>query len=103
MLSNPDFNIFYNAPAAVFIVAEASQRNVEINCTLAACYFMIAAAGRGLGTCWIHFARFVTDPGLLRELGLPDGHTIVAPIVVGTPKHVPKMLKRREPVILRIG
>jgi nitroreductase len=102
MLGNPDFNIFYNAPSAVFIVAEASRRNVEINCTLAACYLMIAAASRGLGTCWIHFARFVSDRGLLAELGLPDGHTIVAPIIVGTPKRVPSMPRRREPEIVRI-
>jgi len=102
MLSNPDFNIFYNASTAVFIVAEASRRNVEINCALAACYFMIAAAGRGLGTCWIHFARFVTDPSLIQELGLPVGHVIVAPIIVGTPKRVPTMPRRRDPQIVRI-
>lgn len=102
MLRNPGFNIFYNAPVVVFIIGETSQRNMEINCTLAAGYFMLAAASRGLGTCWIHFARFITDRELLEELGLPDGHSIVAPIVVGTPKTIPNAPGRNEPQIVKI-
>jgi len=102
MLSNPEFNIFYNAPSVVFIVGDASRRNMEINCTLAAGYFMLAAAARGLGTCWIHFARFISDHGLLDEIGLPKDHAIVAPIIVGTAKKLPDMPRRHDPDIVKI-
>jgi hypothetical protein len=40
----------------------------------------------------------------LKELGLPQGHHLIAPIVVGYPKDdkIPTMPERREPVILKI-
>ena len=53
ILKNKDFNVFYNAPSVVFIVGPEAVRSLRVDCSLAAAYFMMSAASRGLGTCWV--------------------------------------------------
>lgn len=102
MLENPTYNIFYNAPSVVYILGDERQKNMRINCTLAASYLMMSATNRGLGTCWINFATFIHSSHLISELGIPDGFTIVAPIIMGYPTKVPSIPKRKEPSIIKI-
>lgn len=102
MLQNDSFNIFYNAPCLVLILGESHVKNLLFDCTLAASYFMMSAAAKGLGTCWINFARELTDPALLEQIGVPEDHTIVAPIIIGYPAIEPSPPKRKTATILKI-
>lgn len=101
VLKNPDFNVFYNAPAMVLIAGEKDWRSVYVDCSLAACYFMLAAADRGLGTCWVNLGADIRSPELIEEIGLPTDCVIVAPIILGYPKQIPAQPKR-EAKILKI-
>ena len=69
---------------------------------LLAAYFMFAASSRGLGTCWVALGAEVRDPEVLKEIGLPEGQRIIAPIVLGYPKRIPPMPERRKPNILKV-
>ena len=63
---------------------------------------MLAAASRGLGTCWVNFGTEIHDPEIINELGIPDNCTIVAPIILGYPEIIPGAPKRKEAEILKI-
>ncbi|MFN2237584.1 MAG: nitroreductase family protein [Anaerolineales bacterium] len=102
MLQNESFNIFYNAPCLVLILGKRDVKNLLFDCTLAASYFMMSAAAKGLGTCWINFARELKKPALLEQIGVPANHTIIAPIIVGYPAIVPPPPKRKTIPILKI-
>ena len=102
MLQNDTFNIFYNAPCLVLILGERHVKNLLFDCTLAASYLMMSAAAKGLGTCWVNFARELTNLALLEQIGVPENHTIVAPIIVGYPAIVPPPPKRKTVPILKI-
>jgi nitroreductase len=102
MLQNKSFNIFYNAPCLVLILGERHVKNLLFDCTLAASYFMMSAAAKGLGTCWVNFARELTNPTLLEQIGVPKNHTIVAPIIIGYPAFEPSPPKRKTATILKI-
>jgi nitroreductase len=95
------FNVFYNAPCIVFIAGPRQKQSLYVDCSLAACYFMFSASARDLGTCWIGLGTSIQDPGLLYQIGLPENHKIVAPLIVGYPKSIPDLPERAEPQILK--
>lgn len=101
-LRDERFNVFYNAPCLVLIAGERSVPSLAVDCTLAACYFMLAAAARGLGTCWVGLGSHVTDRETLGSIGVPEGYRIIAPLVLGYPRSIPDPPKREAPKILRI-
>lgn len=101
-LRNEAYNVFYNAPSVVFIVGTAKSATVPMDCSLAASYFMLSAAARGLGTCWVAQGGIIQDPDILAELGVAEKVRIVAPIILGYPKSIPPMVERKEPKILKI-
>ncbi len=79
-----------------------NHRLLDVDCSLFACYFMVAAAERGLGTCWIGLATNVRDAELMREIGIPKDCRIVAPIIIGYPKSIPEPSDRNAPRILKV-
>jgi len=95
MLSNESFNVFYNAPCLVLILGSSDLKNLYVDCALAASYFMMAAASRGLGTCWVNLGAEIHDAEMRAELGIPDHCTIVAPIILGYPARIPPVPKRK--------
>ena len=101
-LRSPEFNVFYNAPCLVFIVGPKQIGSLYVDCSLAACYFMLSASARDLGTCWIGLGTNIQDPELLNLIGMPEDHEIVAPLIVGYPKSIPDLPERFEPQILNI-
>jgi nitroreductase len=101
-LRDPDFNVFYNASCLVYIAAARGVRTLQVDCALAAAYFMFSASARGLGTCWIGLGNHLRDPSLLGEIGLPEDHEIVAPVILGYPKVIPSVPTRQEAKILKI-
>ena len=102
MLRNESLNVFYNAPCLVIILGNENLKNLYVDCSLAAGYFMMAATSRGLGTCWINLGTEIKDPELIDALGIPDHHQIVAPIIVGYPEIIPPIPKRKDPEILKV-
>jgi nitroreductase len=102
ILRDPRFNVFYNAPCVVYICGPSGLGSLEVDCSLAACYFMFAAAARNLGTCWIGLGAHLRNPALLKDLGISADLQIVAPIILGYPKEIPEPPERKEPVILGI-
>ena len=101
MFENPDFNIFYNAGSLIIILAKAEGSHTAEDCCLAAQNLMLTAHSKGLGTCWIGFARFLLNlPDVQEEIGIPSGYTVVAPIIVGYPQGNPPAVPKKAPVIL---
>ena len=82
-LRDKHFNVFYNAPCLVYIGGSERVRSLQVDCALAACYFMFLACERGLGTCWVGFGTSIQDPKVREQVGMPKDYRIVAPIVVG--------------------
>jgi nitroreductase len=100
MLTDPKFHIFYHAPVLVVIAAcEPTDWAVE-DCALAAGNLMLAAYGKGLGTCWIGFAQhWLSTADGKTALGVPSAYIPVAPIVVGHPRRSPAPVPRKTPNI----
>ena len=84
-LNDPDFHIFYHAPALILISAEHGDWAIA-NAALAAENLMLVAHANELGTCWIGLAQdwLGTDDGR-RATGVSEGFLPVAPIIVGHP------------------
>jgi nitroreductase len=101
-LRNEEFNVFYNAPCLVYVIGPQDYRLLDVDCSLFACYLMLAAAARGLGTCWIGLGTNVRNPELMREIGIPEDCRIVAPIIIGHPKSIPEPSARNKPKILKV-
>lgn len=104
-LADPDFNLFYEAPAVILVCAEgpavAGAVAPNEDCCLAAQNLMLAAVPLGLGTCWIGFARpWLGRPEAKRMLGMRQEWAPVAPIAVGYPAEEPKPVGRRPAEIL---
>jgi nitroreductase len=95
ILRNPGFNVFY-------ICGPSGLGSLDVDCALAACYFMFAAAAKNLGTCWIGLGAHLRDSAILKDMGITGDLQIVAPIILGYPKAIPEASERSEPVILGI-
>jgi nitroreductase len=103
-LSDPNFQIFYHAPALILISGTMQRPWVAEDCALAAENLMLAAYGVGLGTCWIGFAQsFLNTSEGKDALGLPNTWVPVAPIIVGHPKSEIAPVSRKEPEIRWVG
>lgn len=101
-LRNKSFNVFYNTPSLVIIAGKKKPRGASVDCALAAAYFMMSASSRGLGTCWVNLGGEIRDPKTLEEIGMTDDLKIIAPMILGYPKAIPPIPKRKETRILKI-
>jgi len=96
-LSNPDFCIFYNAPALVVIYAKSSTDFASGDCCLAAENLMLAACDKGLGTCWIGFSlMYLNLPEVKAEFHVPAEYQVVSALIVGYPTDGPVPPKERN-------
>jgi nitroreductase len=100
-LSNPDFTIYYGAPALVCIYTKSGGGG-KGDCAMAAQNLMLAAHELGLGTCWIGLGQVLFDsPELKRELGVPAGCAAVGQLIVGYPEgELPAPTPRSAPEVL---
>ena len=102
--SNPDFQIFYHAPALIVISAAHGGAWAVEDCALTAQNLMLAACSEGLGSCWIGFAQtWLQTPDGKSALELPDGYLPVAPIIVGRPNTISPAVPRKPAQIHWIG
>ena len=98
LMGDPDFNIFYDAPALLVISAPAHLRWAVEDCTLAAGTAMLMAFNLGLGSCWIGFAEaWLNSPQGLASLSLPADQRVVASLILGYPK-TPAPAVARKPI-----
>lgn len=103
-LSNPEFDIFYHAPALIVISGRAQEPWIVEDCALAAQTLMLAAYAEGLGSCWIGFAQgYLGTPAGKADLGAPAAWLPVAPIIIGRPAVATPAVPRLEPEIRWIG
>jgi len=102
MLRIEGFNVFWDAPSVVYIVGPKSKGSLQVDCALAASYFMLSAASRGLGTCWVALGSCIEDPEIREEIGLPNDYRIVAPIILGYPRVIPEPPPREDSKILKV-
>jgi len=103
-LRDPEFDIFYHAPALIVISSVAADQWAVENCTLAAENLMLAACAEGLGSCWIGFAqRWLATAAGKAVLGVPPAYLPVAPIIVGHPRGAAPPVPRKPPEIRWIG
>jgi nitroreductase len=104
MLGDPDFQIFYHAPALILISAASAGPWIVEDCSLAAENLMLAAYACGLGSCWIGFTQgYLNTPAGKELLGLPAASVPVAPIIVGHPKAKPAPIAHKDPEIRWVG
>ena len=104
LLRDPDFDIFYGAPALIVISSVNEGTWAVENCSLAAQNLMLAACAAGLGSCWIGFAqKWLGTADGKAVLDLPASYLPVAPIIVGHPRSVPAAVPRKEPQIKWVG
>jgi nitroreductase len=99
---NGPFTPFYNAPSLVLITGQKDIRTLPTDCGILTAYFMLSAAARGLGTCFIFQGTLIEDKTIRSDLGIPEDHRIFGSIIIGYPKTIPPMPERKEPVILKI-
>jgi len=96
-LSNPGFNIFYGAPALVLIFGNQNAFTYPNDCSMAALNLMLAAWDRGIGSCWIGFARaYCGTPEFKKELKVPPEYQLVAPVILGYPADPPGQGSRKD-------
>jgi nitroreductase len=102
MLTNEGLNIFYNAPAVIFIYGAPGIITGVEDASAAAGNIMLAACSLGLGTCWIGFANSLNgDKGFMTDNNVPEDHKLLVAMIIGYPKdpgHKPT--PREEPQIL---
>jgi len=101
-LRNEAFNAFYNAPCLIYVIGSKSVRSLDLDTALTVAYLMFSATTRGLGTCWVALGANIRNPGTLKELEIPDGFRIVAPVILGYPAAIPAASERHAPDIVKI-
>jgi nitroreductase len=102
ILSQPDYELFHDAPALVVIYARAEGHHDNVaDCFLAAQNLMLAACDAGLGTCPIGFARpFFGLPDVKEALGVSAAWQPALPLVVGHPAGATPAPGRKPALIL---
>jgi nitroreductase len=101
MLSDPNFNIFYDATTLIVVCGKPLGSYVIADCWLAAQNLMLAAYALGLGTCPIGLAvPALNDSAIKKELNIPSEVTAVVPIIVGVPRGAISAVQRKAPEIL---
>jgi nitroreductase len=98
-LTDPDFHVFYHAPAVILISAVAGDWATE-DAALAAQNLMLAAYAQGLGSCWIGFAqKWLETPEGKEAVQLSSQYQPIAPIIIGHPKGETPFVPRLAPPV----
>ena len=104
LIEEESYSVFHHAPALVLVMAKSAQPQAYEDCCLAAENLMLAARDEGLGTCCIGLARpWFNLRSTKQELGLPEQHDIVVPVVLGHPKAWPESHGRHPAEIHWLG
>jgi nitroreductase len=101
-MSKPEMHLFYGAPVLILLFTSPDVVS-EYDCALAEENMMLAAQSFGIGSCWIGLAIGLgNDAEFLKEVGVPEGHKLIAPLIFGYPaKGSLKAPARNADVILK--
>lgn len=98
---DPDFKVFWDAPAVVIICARSGNPETPFDCCRAGQNLVLAAVSRGLGSCWIGAPLpWLRSTDVARELGLPAGFDAEVAIVIGHADERPAGHPRPRPSIV---
>lgn len=85
-IRDPNYNIFYNAPALVIVYGNRESYWHVYDCSMVAYNLHLLAEEKDLGCCWIGFAHnILSEPAVKRGLGVPEQYELVAPVILGHP------------------
>ena len=97
-LRDPDYNIFYNAPALVIVYGNRESCWHVYDCSMVAYNLHLLAEENGLGCCWIGFAHNILgEPAVKRGLGVPEQYDLVAPVILGHPAQAKSITSNPNP------
>ena len=100
-LDNPDFKMFWDAPALILICARADTPDADWDCCRAGQNLMLSAYARGLGSCWVGSPMtWLASADGAEATGIPEGFKAVAPILVGYPAATPTPRENPRPEIV---
>jgi len=95
--------IFYGAALLILICTPKKEGWRDVNLldsALAAENMFLTAYQEGLGSCFIGFGNFLNqDPKLLSEVGVPEDHELIAPLIFGYPAESPAAKPRSVQVL----
>ncbi len=101
MLSNEEYNIFFNSPVQIFIFSSPRGIAPTEDGSLAAENMMLAAHSMGYGMCFIGFAQGLErDQGFRNDLDIPGDHSYVAALTLGKPAKNTPVKSRKDIDIL---
>ncbi len=101
MVSDPAYNVFYNARTLIVIYGKPLGPFVTADCWLAAENLMLAACTAGLGTCVIGLAvPALNSPEWKQMLEIPEEMTAYTPILLGYPASAPPPSTRNPPKMI---
>jgi nitroreductase len=78
-----------NAPHIIIAHGPEQDPTTRDSCTIAVAYLELAASALKLGACWAGYFKNAAAlwPPLVRELGMPEGNTAFAAVMIGHPKY----------------
>ena len=85
MAKNPEFRMFYGAPAVVVVSGRKDESfPAVVDCSIATQNLVLAAESLGLSSCWIGLAYwyFQTEEAQ-RELEIPEGYEPLFAVTLG--------------------
>lgn len=90
MANNPNFNIFYGAPAAIIVSHKDEAITPVDDISVATQNILLQAESMGIGRCWNGFVYMIFRSELkeyfAKKLEIPKGYTPFHAIAVGYPK-----------------
>jgi len=105
--ADPDFQIFYYAPTAVFIFGEKDFNWTQVDCGIAVENMALAAEGLGIGSVILGLpqAAFKGEKAdeLRAKLRCPEGYDFVIALSLGYAKDTKEPHETHEEKISRIG
>lgn len=87
VLGNENADPFYNAPAVLVVLAKKDVNTRVYDGSIVMANMMLAAHSLGLGSCWIHRAKEVSEMpefiSFLKEQGIEDEYEGIGNCIVG--------------------
>lgn len=75
MASNPNFNVYYNAPTLVIVSGKENAPTSLADCSAAIQNMLLAAESLNIGSVWLGLTSFCFDnPEEAKKLNIPEGY-----------------------------